>query len=79
MAFLFYVFIQALLNLPFPKPWNHIRNLQEDSKTQFNDLNMEIPEWIICLYDVKVKNANFDTFPKKESIEMTFILEAKSM
>ena len=43
---------------------SHIKNLQEDFKVQFKDLNMEIPEWIISPFGVEVESANLDNFFK---------------
>ena len=55
-------------------------NLQEDSKVWYKDLlNMEIPEWIISRFDVKVKSANLDTILKEEFNEMIFNLKVKSV
>ena len=42
---------------------DYIKNLQEDFINQFKDIiNLEIPKWIICLFDVEVESANLDTF-----------------
>ena len=57
----------------------HIKHLQEDIRIRFKALlNMDIPEWIISPFDVKVESANLDTF-LKGFIEMTFDLEAKTV
>ena len=54
--------------------------MQENFRDWFKDLLiMEIPELIISPFDIQLENANVNTFPKEEFIEMSFDLEAKSI
>ena len=72
-----YIYISSLNLVIYINP---IENLQKDFKAPFKDLlNMEIPEWIISLYDVEVERANLDKFHREEFIEISFDFQVKFM
>jgi len=72
--------MEALVDIDLELYAKHYKNLSEDFKVLFKDLQrMRVPDWIVTLFDFNVQNADIKSQLQDELIDMRLDLEPQSL
>ena len=72
--------MEALVDIDLELYAKHYKNLSEDFKVLFKDLQrMRVPDWIVTLFDLNVQNVDIMSRFQDELMDMRVDLEAQSL
>jgi len=72
--------MEALVDIDLELYAKHYKNLSEDFKVLFKDLQrMRVPDWIVTLFDFNVQNADINSRLQDELTDMRVDLEPQSL